>query len=252
MKNIAYYQEFRITVNKAFPNLIKLKKENDQKSFNALLLEVLPEVRKYINGRLVAAIQKGHFPKGKYKADDFIDQLFIEVYDHIGEVGSENEFYAWLFKKTNELLEDTILEEEFDNAFVQNIDDYSKAEWDEMAEKYSIDGGGDLLMIDELDDSSYNHNDYTLNAVFVDDTEKELTAKIDKSLSEEEVARHINMVLSSLPLTMRDVFDLYTNQHFSMTDIAKIKARNIDEIEKLMNAARKALHVSFFNRFLTD
>lgn len=248
-KTASYQQQVRIVVENTFLDLIKFKKNGDKDSFNQQLLKILPEVKKYINGRLISAIKKGNFSKGKYKADDFIDQLFIEVYDHIDQLEKEDDFYLWLFKKTNELLEDTIVAEEFDEYFFKNIDDYSKPEWDEMAENFSTDGDGDLLMIEELDDSSYNHNDYTLNHVFIEDDEKELTKKIDTHLSEEAVNRHIHMVLQNLPLAMRDVFDLFTNQQFTLEEVAAIRKSTVNEVEKLLHSARKALQVSLFNRY---
>jgi len=106
-------------------------------------------------------------------------------------------------------------------------------------------------MIEELDDRSYNHNDYTLNHVFIEDDEKELTNKIDKSLSEDEIDKHINMVLNNLPLAMHNVFDLFTNQQFSIEEIAEIRNSSITEVEKLLTDAKKALQLSLFNRNTT-
>ncbi|MDB9720466.1 sigma-70 family RNA polymerase sigma factor [Winogradskyella sp.] len=241
----------RLRVEQAFKDLIAFKKEENRVSFNTQLLNILPEVKKYINGRLNVAIKKGHFSKNKYKADDVIDQLFIEIYKHIDEVNKSEDFYLWLFKKTNELLEDIIVIEEFDDFFFKNIDAYSKSERDEMIENYSTDGDGDLVMIEALDDSSYNHNDYTLNHVFIEDDEKELTDKIDKSLSEDAINRHINMVLHNLPIAMHNVFDLFTNQQFSIEEIAEIRNSSITEVEKLLTDAKKALQLSLFNRNTT-
>jgi RNA polymerase sigma factor (sigma-70 family) len=248
---VRYHQEqkeFRVLVEKTFPNLLKSREKRDRVSFNEQLLKIVPEIRKYINKRLITAIKKGHFSKGKYKADDFIDQLFIEVYDRIEEVENETDFYLWLFRKTNELLEDTIVEEEFDDFFFQNIDNYSKPEWDEMVENFSTDGDGDLMMIEELDDNSYNKNDYVLNHVFIENHEKDLTRKIDKALSEEDINRHINMVLHNLPLAMRNAFDLFTNQGFTLEEVASIRNCSAKEAEKLLKDARKALQLSLFNR----
>lgn len=251
--NVTYYQqqkEFRVFVENTFPNLVEYKKQDDKDSFNQLMLKILPEIKKYINGRLNAAIKKGHFSKNKYKADDIADQLFIEVYDHLDDVKHEKDFYLWLFKKTNELLEDIIVEEEFDEFFFKNIDNYSKPEWDEMEENFSTDGDGDLVMIEELDDMSYNHNDYTLNHVFIEDDEKELTEKLDKELSEEDIHHHINMVLHNLPLAIQTVFELFTNQSFTPKEIAEIRNITIKEVEQLLEDARKNLKTSFLNRYL--
>lgn len=250
--NLSHLQNkevLRLRVQHAFQDLITYKKEENRVFFNTQLLKILPEVKKYISGKLNAAIKKGHFSKNKYKADDFIDQLFIEIYNHIDEVKKEEDFYLWIFKKANELIEDSIVEEEFDDFFFKNIEAYSKPEWDEMEENYSTDGDGDLVLIEALDDRSYNHNDYMLNQVFIKDDEKELTDKIDKSLSDDAINRHINMVLDNLPLAMHIVFDLFTKQQFSLEEIAKIRNSSIMEVEKLLKGAKKALQVSLFNRY---
>ena len=239
----------RLRIEHVLQELIKFKKEENKASFNEQLLKIIPEVKKYINGRLNAAIKKGHFSKNKYKADDFIDQLFIEVYDHIYEVKKEKDFYLWLFKKTNDLLEDSIVEEEFNDFFFKNIDSYSKSEWDAMEEEFTTDGDGDLLLIEELDDPLYCHNDYTLKDVFVEDDERELTQQLDKALHDDAINTQIKMVLHNLPLPMRTVFDLFTNQQFSLEEIAIIRNSPIEDVEKLLKDARKALQVSLFNRY---
>lgn len=239
----------RLRVEHAFQDLIKFKKEEDKDAFNIQMLKILPEAKKYINGRLNTAIRKGHFSKNKYKADDIIDQLFIEVYDHIDEVKKEKDFYLWLFKKTNELLEDIIVEEEFHDFFFKNIDTYSKPEWDGMAENYSTDGDGDLIMIEELDDSSYNHNDYTLNHVFIEDDETKLTKQLDKTLNDDDINKHINMVLHNLPFPMRTVFELSTQQHLNLEEIAQLRNTTYEKVKKLLDDTRKALQVSLINRY---
>ncbi|WP_343329078.1 sigma-70 family RNA polymerase sigma factor [Polaribacter staleyi] len=253
--SISYYQnknEFRLFVTKSFSSLVKLKKEENQVSFNELVLKILPEIRKYVNQRFISAIKKGHFSKMKYKADDIIDQLFITIYDNIEEVKNENDFYLWLFKKTNELLEDVIVEEEFNELFFKNIDDYSKPEWNEMQEKFSTDGGGDLLMIEELDDLSYNHNDYSLDHVFVEDNEKVLADKLDKKIGEDKINEHIDLVLHKMPSAMRIAFYLFTNQKLRVDEIAEIQKKTIPEIEKLLSDAKKVIQRSLFNRYSVD
>ena len=162
MDTLKYFEskkEFNVFVASTFSDMVQFKKENDKLDFNNLLLKDLHQVKRYITKRLSTALTKGNLPKGKYKVDDFIDQLFIEVYDHFDEVQNKEELHLWLFKKADELLDDTIADEEFDDYFFRNIDDYSKPEWDAMEEKFSTDGGGDYVMIDELDDISYPKND---------------------------------------------------------------------------------------------
>jgi hypothetical protein len=212
-----------LRVEHAFQDLVKFKKEQDKNTFNIQLLSILQDVKKYINGRLNTAIRKGHFSKNKYKANDIIDQLFIEIYNHIDEDKKEKDFYLWLFNKTNELLENICIEEEFDDFLFKNIDTYSKPEWDEMTENYSVEGDGDLLMIEVLDNSSYNHNNYTLNHVFIEDDEKELPQQLDKTLNDDDVNKHIQMVFHNLPMAMRSIFELYIQQQLNLEEIAQLR-----------------------------
>ena len=244
--------EFRVVAEKTFPELVKSRKDEDIVTFNLKLVKILPELKRYIDRRLDTAIKKGHFSKGKYKAYGFINQLFIEVYDHIDEIENEKDFYPWLFNKTNELLEDTITEEEFDDFFFKNIDNYSKPEWDAMEENFTVDGGGDFVMIEELDDVAYNENGYTLNQVFIDDNRNDLIEKIDKKLNKKEISGHVQLVLHNLPLSMRTVFELFTKQHLELEEIAQITNSTTTEAEQLLRAVSRVLQESLFNRYLVD
>jgi len=147
------------------------------------------------------------------------------------------------------ILEETLVNEEFNEYFFKNIDDYSRPEWDEMEEKFSIDGGGDLVMIDELDDISYPKNDYVLNHVFIEDDKKELMDQLDKDLGKENIKRHTDMVLHYLPLPMRTVFELATEYQFSVSEIAIIRNQDLDEVKQLLENARQSLEASLLKRF---
>jgi len=252
MDTLKYYEskkEFNVFVASTFSDLARFKKQNDKALFNNLLLKDLYQVKRYITNRLVTALAKGNLPKGKYKVDDFVDQLFIVVYDNFDEVKGQEDLHPWLFKKADELLEATIVDEEFDDNFLKNIDDYSRPEWDEMEEKFSTDGGGDFVMIDELDDMSYPKNDYVLNHVFIEDDQKEIMDKLDKDLGEENIKKHTAMVLHYLPMPMRTVFELATEYQFSISQIAMIRNQNIEEVKELLENARKSIEASFFNRY---
>lgn len=255
MKNTAPYKEqkkeFHLFVAKLYQELAQFKKEGDQIAFNALFLKVLPEVKRYIHRRLTTAVSKGLLPKHKYKTDDFSDQLFIEAFDHFDQIMGENDLHLWLFKKADELLGDALVEEEFDSYFFENIAAYSKAEWDEMEEKFSTDGDGDLVMLDELDDISYHQHDYILNHVFVDDEDKVSIARLDKKLSREMLRRHSEMVLHHLPPDMRKAIELFTEHQFDASEIAQIIGRSLKEVEQLLENARKSLKTSFNTRYLS-
>ncbi|MEM5538225.1 MULTISPECIES: RNA polymerase sigma factor [unclassified Olleya] len=253
--NIKYYQsknEFRLFVKQSHSDLLQFKNEGDKDAFNNLVLKILPVLRNYINRQLNVYISQGHFSKGKYKGDDIIDQLFIEIYDHIEDVKHEKDFYAWLYLKVDQIMEDIKVEEEFNDFFFKNIDTYSKPEWDAMEEKYTKDADGDLLLIEELSDSSYNHNDYELKPIFIEENEVDFINKIDKHLKQDEAKKHTAFVVGNLPNAMRQVFELFTNEHLSFEEIAVVRKLSITEVKKLFNDAKKALQISLFNRYLNN
>ncbi|KAA3620284.1 MAG: sigma-70 family RNA polymerase sigma factor [Flavobacterium sp.] len=248
MKNTATHyrkdgESIRVIPRK-FNDLIQLKKQGERGVFNEELLDILPEVKKFINRKLDAAVHKGHFPKSKYKAEDFIDQLFIEVYDNIEDVESENDFYLWLFKRTNELLDATIDKEAYEDKIFKNIDKYSEAEWKQMAEKWSAEADGDLIMREDLEDVSYHKSKQSLQQLFVEDNEKALIEKLDKELSEEDVNRFTELILNNFPEPMHTVFELFTRQKFTLEEISQIMERNLEEVETLLKEAREILYNS--------
>ena len=242
-------REFHVFVESIYYDLARFKKEDNTKAFNALLLKAMPEVKRYIQKSLNAALTDKKIDIGRYKADDFVDQLFIAAYDYFDKIANKEDLHLWLFKKADELLEDALVEEQFDSLFFDNIDKYSKPEWDAMEEKFSTDGDGDLVMLEEFDDISYPKNDYVLNHVFVEDDTKEFIAQLDRDLGAENIKKHTNMVLFNLPKPMRTVFELFNKYHFDVKEIAKIQHRTIEEVETLLETARKSLQVSFFNRY---
>ncbi|EPR66344.1 sigma-70 family RNA polymerase sigma factor [Cyclobacterium qasimii] len=252
MDSKKYYENksgFNVFVASTFSDLKQFKQQNDQALFNNLLLKDLYQVKRYIAKRMATALSKGNLPKGKYKIDDFIDQLFIEIYDNFSEVHNEENLHPWIFMKADKLLEETLVNEEFNEYFFKNIDDYSRPEWDEMEEKFSVDAGGDLVMIDELNDISYPKNDYVLNHVFIEDDKKELMDQLDKDLGKEKIKRHTDMVLHYLPLHMRTVFELATEYQFSVSEIAIIRNQSQDEVNQLLEKARQSLETSLLKRF---
>ena len=253
MKNkTTYYKsqkDFRLFVASTYSDLAKHRKSGEQKEFNELLLKTMPRLKRYITKRLNTAISKGKLPKEKYKPADFIDQLFITAYDHFYEVLNEKDLYPWLFKKADELLEDTIVDEEFDEVFFQNIDDFTKPAWDAMEEKFTTDGDGDLIMMEELDDISYGKNDYILNHVFVEDEDNELIGQLEKEWGGDHIRKHAEMVFYHLPLPMRTVYQLATEHHFDLEEIAEIRNLSLQKVKQLLEDARKALKTSFYNRY---
>ncbi|WP_339656429.1 sigma-70 family RNA polymerase sigma factor [uncultured Maribacter sp.] len=244
--------DLRMIMKETYSKLVFFKSENNQKSFNKELLKIVPKIYRYVSKRLNSAVANGELNKGMFNPNDFTDQLFIEVYDHLKEINNENELHAFLYKKVDQLLEDSLVEEEFDHVFFDNIDTYTQPEWDAMEEKYSRDGDGDFVMLEEMDDRSLNKDDLTLDHVFITDEEKDLAEKLDASLNKDGIARHVQLVLDKMNTRMRTIFQLFANEGFTLNEIANIRDAKLSEVEKDLNEARKILRNSIEKRFLID
>jgi DNA-directed RNA polymerase specialized sigma24 family protein len=180
-------------------------------------------------------------PEGKYKVEDFVDELYIEAFESIHEAKEDIYLYLWLFKKADEILDDIIVDEDFDNTFFKNIENYTKVEWEAMEEKISRDADGDLVMLEEFDDRSYLKFDYTLNNVFIEDNELEFIKNLNEQLSQKEIQHQIDVILHLLPMSMRTIFELTINQQFDSEEIAAIKDISISEVEKVLANAKSTI-----------
>ncbi|WP_175455307.1 hypothetical protein [Pricia antarctica] len=47
---------------------------------------------------------------------------------------------------------------------------------------------------------------------------------------------------------MQTVFELFTEHQFDLSEIAKIRIRTVEEVEKLLDATRESLHTSLLRR----
>ena len=255
MKNVINVKkeiiEFHAWVAERLPLLQLLKEEDNRLAFNNLMEKVMPEIKQYINRQLIVALKSKTLPEGKYKVEDFTDELYIEAFDNIQDLTEEHHLHRWLFFKADELLEDTIVEEDFDNMFFKNIDNYTKEEWESMEEKFSRDGDGDLVILEELDDDSYSKQDYTLADVFIKDEEADFVKKLSAKLTEEEIKKQIEAALFLLPFHLRTIFELSVNQQFDAEEIADIKKMTITEVKKILDEAKKIIQTSFLKKHLS-
>ena len=255
MEKITTYigeKEYHIFVASTYDDLQKFKEKGDNIAFNELLLKIMTQVRQYITKRMNIALAKGLVPKRKYSSEGVNNQLFIDVYDHFDEIRSKEELYPMLFKKADELLGNILMEEQLDESLFENIDDYSKVEWDDMERELGVDADGDPVTMEEIDDISYRKDDYVLNHVFVEDGKKQMMAKLDKQLGREAIRKHTDVVLQHLPSPMSTVFELATEYQFDMEEIASIRNQSLEEVEQLLEDTRKSLEASFLYRYLVD
>lgn len=253
MKNITELKNpaksFKILAVQSFSQLSKMRARNERENFDRLMAEFMPAVQFYLNRLLISAVATGQLPSGKYKVNDFSDEVFITVYDRFEEVENEKEFRPWLFKLTDEVWDDIVTESEFDNLFFKNIDQYTQVEWDAMEEKFSIDGDGDLVPDDEADEPFFQYYNYTLNDVFIEDEEEEFIEKVSLKIDSERIIRHLDLILKKVPVPLKSVFELSKKLGFELDQIAKIKGISPEKAQEKLKIVEGYVRTSLENRF---
>ncbi len=63
-------------------------------------------------GLRIALSKGGDFWQNMYKPEDLFDQLLVDLYDTLDEVGDPGEFHTWLFMRADKVLDDMEVEEE--------------------------------------------------------------------------------------------------------------------------------------------
>jgi len=235
----------------ALPRLQQLQQNDNRMAFDRLMEKELPKVIDYINRQLNVAINNKTLSEGNLKAEDIIDQLYIEAFDNIQNLTEKHELHHWVFIKADELLADAMVEEDFNHTFFNNIDNYANEEWEGMEENYTSNGEGHFLMLEELDDISYSKHDYSLADVFIENIEEDLFNKLSNKLSEQDIQRQIESALHSLPFHPRTIFELAVNQKFEIKEIADIKKMTIQEVEEILTKAKGIIRTNFINNHLS-
>jgi len=236
-----------------FERLIRLKDDDEREAFNKLIQTLLPDVEGYIVEKLRGFMRKGQIPAEKYKVEEFVSELYILAFEHIKEIHDERDLPYWLFQKADELLENALIEEGFKETFMENIDKYSRAEWDAMQEDFNTtDEDGTLLASELFDDPSYPKYEYRFEDVFVEYPELGWSKRLNEEIGNSKIHEHVDMVLDKLPVPIRSVYDLAVNQGFSPHEIAKIKHHSIQRVETFLAKAREIIGLTIKHRFLKN
>ncbi len=223
-------------------DLQEAKKQQDKKRFDRLLLDALPEIKKYTATRLNRLVAKGKIPEGKYSPSDFISELYLKAYKQVHLFQEPQAFSNWLFITTDTMLDDTVIKEEKRVEMFENIDEIGKVERETMEEEFSTDGDGDLMMLEEFDDPSYPDFEYTLDRVFIDNQlEPSLIEKLNKEFTADQLHDKIDAALNEMDDDKRIVFELSTIFHVAPEHITSIRNVTITEIESIKTEVQEHL-----------
>jgi DNA-directed RNA polymerase specialized sigma24 family protein len=246
-KRIVRIKSYRIQVQLNYRKLELLKSRNDAKAFYALFLNSIPEMGRYVNAQLNEMEHSGTLPSNFYKEDDFIDDLFIVTYNAFDEIKTDDEFYIFLFKELNLLIEKAKEKEQSIHESLENIDDYAKAERDRMREKMATQLDGDIILEEELEDISYAPHRENFKTIFEVDSAHKIEKHLDEGLTQTCSSQQANELINSLPPSYRNIASLYIHFHLTIPEIIEVTRQSSQQVHQAINAVKESLKTHLFN-----
>jgi DNA-directed RNA polymerase specialized sigma24 family protein len=211
--------------------------------FNSEVSNVLPRLKKYVANRLRLAVIDGIIGPGKYRPEDITDEVFIPLkqeYDK-GNLPLEKVKIAMFRLADRELAR--ILAEEGGHAGDISIEDILAGEMRELEEKYSVDADGDLVMYEEFDDISYQHDReqrtvYLLEPGFENDLIETLDLAESCAGATAEARNLLARVYQRLPTLTSAIIDLHVAGGLSTAEIAEVRELQVQDVEKVIRQVR--------------
>ena len=213
------------------------KKKSSTGDLSTLMRPYLPSVKRYVANRLRMAVIDGILARGKYRVEDITDEVYIKLKEEFDDGRlSVDQIKLKMFMLADRQLEE-ILAEEYVHGEDVSVEEIVAGEMKTLEEKYVAEADGDLVLYEELDDVSYQHDQeqktvYLLEPGFESDL---ITAlDLEKSCAETADARKILAgTYQHLPLLTTIIIDLHVAGGLNAVEIAEIRnmdARDVDRI----------------------
>jgi len=218
--------------------------------FKSLLTDLLPELHRYIVRRLNIAHATGLIHTKVLNPQEIIDAAYIELYERFSDKPESAEFLrTWAYRIADETLDRELNEVAYEEERLVDVDNIEQMELSELEEKYSIDADGELVMMDELDDISYNPELYESHLILEDVSPLQSIDDMIEANDKQIVHAEIRKLLIMLPEQERSIFDLYWLGGLEMEQIADIKNISTARAEEILKMVTRKVKEKLEIRF---
>lgn len=209
------------------------------KNLDQKTLSVAHQLHPYVKNRIRVAEVMGIFPKNMYKTNELIDDVVLNIYEN-NNVDNDidiNHLRMLMFSKANSKFFELLESEKWHTKAIST----KKILEEELAlleEKFTVDGGFDLIMDEELDDISYHQNDGESNLLQSDQVQQDVVDFLDLKdrafLKDQQKQDVLRKMYRKLPLQTSNVVDLYILGKLDLQDIAIILDTEIVEVKRII------------------
>ncbi len=212
------------------------KNNNQLDKFFEHLNENLPNLKRFIKQKLHIAEKNGIIPKGFYAPEDIIDEVYQIIYEEFDPNWTENQIKTKIFQLAIDKL-NQILKQESQKPEKIDIDTLIEQETRFLDEKITIDADGEFVLVDELDDISYQQAKAQPQYLILErPIEEKLLELYDKDSKEQLTKTQENnfwKLYKYTPAQSKLVIELLVFAGLStdeITDITEIPQNNVKKI----------------------
>ncbi|MEM7102393.1 MAG: hypothetical protein AAF502_04605 [Bacteroidota bacterium] len=136
---------------------LKIVKRKERKTdFRKMLKVNLPSIRNYISRVFDKATKDEAWMENQYQFEDVLDEVYLHLFERFEEHPEQaSEFKKWLYAEVNDVLKSILKEETFNKDYLESYEVLLEEETKSLEEAYSVEHGGGLVMMEDLDDPSY-------------------------------------------------------------------------------------------------
>ncbi len=212
-------------------------------NFDKKTLSIIHLLHPYVKQRLKVGESFGILPKNMFQSNGIIDEVVLEIYE--SKTHYKKEFGALrllMFDEANKKLERLFENEKWHKKSISTkliLEEELKL----LEENFTIDGGMDLIMNEELDDISYHQNDdehYFLTNGESNENIMTFLGIQKNSINELKSKRNILQdMYNNLPLQTSNVVDLYVLGKLNLQEIAGILDADILELKRIIQFVKE-------------
>ncbi len=222
-------------------NLKNLNEQEKAELFKTIIPVFLHGLKGYINRRIISAKLADLKSLSNVDPKDVVNEVVLRVHSIFNkEIENIKDINIWLIKEA-----DNVLNEILDKNKTENVsyEELVNNELGQLEEKFTVDGGFDLVMTEELDEYD---TDFGIEEIIISSKgENEFIEKLEKDKT--SLKNKVYDELIKLPLRYQSIYDLYFFEHMEIDEIAKVKKIKPLEIEAIIISIKELLTEKLFN-----
>lgn len=212
-------------------------------SFEKKTLSIVPLLHPYVKRRLKVGENLGILPKNMFQSNEIIDEVILDVYEDKSNKKIEiNDLRLLMFEATNDKIQGLLEKEKWHKNSISTkiiLDQELKL----LEENFTVDGGNDLIMDEDLDDISYHQNDHDLHILSTDGNQENVLELLDiqdiSVFDNQENISTLERMYKMLPVQTSNLIDLYILGKLDIQEISQVLHVDSIEVKRIINFVKE-------------